>query len=93
MTTRCAFQIEDPSRGPGRVDFRAPDEGFGFEGTPKPKIQRDTSPQKGNLIMWYAAVLLSSWWHGLGEASSAYVLRGRLCTMCSVEPDDPQIIT
>jgi hypothetical protein len=21
MTTRCAFKIEDPSRGPGRVDF------------------------------------------------------------------------
>ena len=50
MTTRCAFKIEDPSRGPGRVDFRAPDEGFGLEGTPKPKIQRDPSPQKGNLI-------------------------------------------
>ena len=50
MTTRCAFKIEDPSRGPGRVDFTAPDEGFGLEGTPKPKIQRDPSPQKGNLI-------------------------------------------
>ena len=50
MTTRRAFKIEDPSRGPGRADFRAPDEGFGLEGTPKPKIQRDPSPQKGNLI-------------------------------------------
>ena len=50
MTTRCAFKIEDPSRGPGRVDFTTPDEGFGLEGTPKPKIQRDPSPQKGNLI-------------------------------------------
>ncbi len=44
MTTRYAFKIEDPSRGPGRVDFTAPDEEFGFEGTPKPKIQRDPSP-------------------------------------------------
>ncbi len=44
------IKIEDPSRGPGRVDFRAPDEGFGLEGTPKPKILRDPSPQKGNLI-------------------------------------------
>ncbi len=50
MTTRCAFKIEDPSRCPGRVDFRTPDEGFGLEGTPKPQIQRDPSPPKGNLI-------------------------------------------
>ncbi len=50
MTTRCAFKIEDPSLGPGRVDFRAPDEGFGLEGTPEPKIQRDPSPKKENLI-------------------------------------------
>ncbi len=49
MTTRCAFKIEDPSRGPGRVEFTAPDEEFGLKGTPKPKIQRDPSPQKGNL--------------------------------------------
>ena len=28
----------------------APDEGFGLEGTQKPKIQRDPFPQKGNLI-------------------------------------------
>ncbi len=34
---------------PGRVEFRAPDE-FGLEGTPKPKIQRGPSPQKGNLL-------------------------------------------
>ena len=40
MTTRSSFKIEDPSRGPGRVDFTAPDEGFGLEGTPEPKIQR-----------------------------------------------------
>ncbi len=26
MTTRCGFKIEDPSRGPERVYFRAPDE-------------------------------------------------------------------
>ncbi len=50
MTTRCAFKIEDPSRGPGRVDFTAPGEGFGLQGTPKPKIRRDSSPKKGNLI-------------------------------------------
>jgi hypothetical protein len=50
MTTRCAFKIEDPSRGPGRVDLRGPDEGFGLEGTSKPKIQRDPSPPKRNLI-------------------------------------------
>ncbi len=36
-TTRSTFKIEDPSRGPGRVNFRGPDEGFGLEGTPKPK--------------------------------------------------------
>ena len=56
MTTRCAFKIEDPSRGPGRVDFRGPDKGFGLEGTPKRKIQRDTSSQKRKPYMWYAAV-------------------------------------
>ena len=50
MTTRSTFKIEDPSLGPGRVHFTAPDEGFGLEGTPKPKIQRDPSTQKGNLI-------------------------------------------
>ncbi len=57
MTTTCAFKIEDPSRGPGRVHFTAPDEGFGLEGTPKPKIQRDPSPPKRKPYMWYAAVL------------------------------------
>ncbi len=56
MTTRCAFKIEDPSRGPGRIDFRAPGEGFGLEGIPKPKIQRDPSPLKRKTYMWYAAV-------------------------------------
>jgi hypothetical protein len=56
MTTRCAFKIEDPSRGPGRVNFRALDEGFGLEGTPKPKIQRDPSPNKNKPYMWSAAV-------------------------------------
>ncbi len=49
-TTRSTFEIEDPSLGSGRVDFNAPDEGFGLEWTPKPKIQSDLSPQKGNLI-------------------------------------------
>ncbi len=56
MTTRCAFKIEDPSRGLGRVDFTAPDEGFGLDGTPKLKIQRDPSPQKRKPYMWAAAV-------------------------------------
>ncbi len=51
MTTRCASKIEDTSRGPGRVHFEAPDEGFGFEGTPKPKIQKDPPPQKGTLYV------------------------------------------
>ena len=27
-TTRCAFKIEDPSLGPGRVDFRTRMKGF-----------------------------------------------------------------
>ena len=44
-TTRSTFNM-----GPGRVDFKAPDEGFGLEWTPKPKIQRDPSPQQGNLV-------------------------------------------
>ncbi len=35
--------------GPERVDFRAPDEEFGLEGTPKPKIQRGPSPKKETL--------------------------------------------
>jgi hypothetical protein len=56
MTTRCTFKIEDPSRGPGRVDFRAPDEGSGLEGTPKPKIQRDPSRPKREPYIWAAAV-------------------------------------
>ncbi len=49
-TTRSSFKIENPSRGPGRVDFTAPDAGFGLEGTPKPKIQRDLSPQKQEIL-------------------------------------------
>ncbi len=44
MTTRRALKIEDPSRVSRRVDFTAPDGGFGLEGTPKPKIQRDPYP-------------------------------------------------
>ncbi len=56
MTTKCAFQIEDPSRGPGRVDLRAPDEEFGLEGTPKPKFQSDPCPLKRKPYMWAAAV-------------------------------------
>jgi hypothetical protein len=45
-TTRRPIKIEDPSRGPGRVDFRGTDKGFGLEGTPKPKIQRGPPPNK-----------------------------------------------
>jgi hypothetical protein len=55
ITTRSTFEIEDPSLGPGRVDFRGPGEGFGHEGTPKPKIQWGPS-QKKKPYMWYAAV-------------------------------------
>jgi hypothetical protein len=40
-TTRSTFQIEDPSLGPGRVDFTAADEGFRLKGAPEPKIRRD----------------------------------------------------
>ncbi len=54
ITTRSAFKIEDPSLGPGRVDFRAPVEGYGLEVIPKPKIQRDPSPQKRKPYMWAA---------------------------------------
>ncbi len=50
-TTRSTFKIDDPSLGPGRVDLRGPDEGFGLEGTPKPKIQRDPSPKKETLYV------------------------------------------
>ncbi len=56
-TTRSTFKIEDPSLGPGSVDFKAPDEGFGLEWTPKPKIQRGPSPKKETLY-GYAAVHL-----------------------------------
>ncbi len=45
-TTRSTFKIEDPSLGPGRVDGRALDDGFGLEGAPEPKIQRDPSTPK-----------------------------------------------
>ena len=56
MTTRSTFKISDPSLGPRRVDFKAPDEGFGLEETPKPKIQGDPSPPKRKPYMWVAAV-------------------------------------
>ncbi len=49
-TTISTFKIEDSSRGPGRVDFRAPDGGLRLNGAPEPKIQRDPSPQTGILI-------------------------------------------
>ncbi len=65
MTTRSTFKIEDPSRGPGRDDFTAPDGGFGLEGTPKPKIQRDPFPKKRKPYMWAAAVgvITGADWH------------------------------
>ncbi len=57
ITTRSTFKIEDPSRSPGRVGLWPPGEGFGIEGTPKPKIQRDPSPPfKRKPCMWAAAV-------------------------------------
>ncbi len=59
-TTRSTFKIEDPSLGPGKADFRAPDEGFGLKGTPKPKIQGDPSPTKRKPYMWDAAVRFGS---------------------------------
>ncbi len=34
------------------ISFTAPDEGCGLEAIPKHKIQRDPSPQKGNLMCW-----------------------------------------
>jgi hypothetical protein len=43
MTRRCAFKIDDPSRGPGRVEFTASDEGFGLEG-PRNLRSRETLP-------------------------------------------------
>ncbi len=55
-TTRSTFKIEDLSRGPRRIGFRGPDKGFGLEGTPKLKIQRDPSPQKWKPYAWAAAV-------------------------------------
>ncbi len=42
-TTRCTFEFEDPSPGPGRVEFRTPDGGFRLKGAPEPKIRRDPS--------------------------------------------------
>ncbi len=47
MTTRSTFKIEDPSLGPGRVDFRAPDEGFGFEGPRNPGSTGAPPPKNG----------------------------------------------
>jgi hypothetical protein len=44
--------------GPGRVDFWAPDDGFGLEGTPKPQIRRDAaSPQKKETLYTRAAAV------------------------------------
>ncbi len=59
ISTRCAVKIKDPFLGPWRVDVKAPGEGFGLEGTPTPKIQRDPSPPKRKPYMWAAAVLVT----------------------------------
>ncbi len=52
---------EDHSRGPGRVVYMAPDTGFGLEGTPKPKIQRDPSIPKRKPYLRAAAVRRGGW--------------------------------
>ncbi len=65
-TTRSTFKIEDPSLGPGTVDFvrnvlfcfvriqegrfKAPDGGFRLKGAPEPKIRRDPSQNSWNLV-------------------------------------------
>ncbi len=49
MTTRSTFKIEDPSRGPGRVDFTAPDEGFGLLRPQNLRSGGTLPPKKGNL--------------------------------------------
>jgi hypothetical protein len=46
-TTRSTFKLDDPSRGPGRVDVRGP----GLRGDPEPKIPRDPSPQKETIYV------------------------------------------
>ncbi len=42
-TARCTLKTEDPSRGPRRVHFTAPGEGFGLEVAPR--IRRGASPK------------------------------------------------
>ncbi len=41
-TTRCALKIDDPSPGPGRVDFSAPEKKIS-QGAPDHKIRRGPS--------------------------------------------------
>ncbi len=66
-TTRSTFKIEDSSRGPGRVDFMALDEGFGFEGA------------KRKPYMWTAAVTcFKPMHHRLYLASLKHSLQHRL---------------
>ncbi len=49
-TTRCTSKIEDPSLGPGRIDFGAPDGEFRLKGAPEPEIRMDPSPNYWNLV-------------------------------------------
>jgi hypothetical protein len=49
-TTRSTLKIEDPSLGPGRVDFRAPGGGFRLQGAPEPKIRRGPFQNSLNLV-------------------------------------------
>ena len=75
---RCAFKIEDRSWGPGRIDFRAPDEGFGIEGTPNPKIREDTFQNSCDLVNLYV--------HGLPLYSSRLTSRDAHCHWVSGGP-------
>ncbi len=53
---RLANKIADPSLGPGRINFRGPDEEFGFEGVPKPKFERGSTSPKRKPSMWAVVV-------------------------------------
>jgi hypothetical protein len=58
----------------GRVDFTAPDEGFRLEETPKPKIQRDPSPQKETLYVGRRCIAELQWQET--RSTMAHKLRG-----------------
>jgi hypothetical protein len=75
MTTRYAFKIEALSWGPGKVIFTALDEGFGFEWTPTPQIQRDSSCKKEIL---YVGRRFSN------PVTKHSVQRGLVLSMCTI---------